>query len=207
MKLSTRLSRAFPADWFDWKRRDTRDALILAGLGIAIFAMAKAYELPPHLLQFGMDHADWDVDDIIFVVVMLSAAMMIYGFRRYQDLSREIRARTEAELEARNLARHDPLTGLPNRRFFKEKLEECLGAASATHQVAVLMLDLDGFKTVNDTYGHAVGDKALSEFARRVSKILRNGTFLARIGGDEFAIIKSEIISLDEPTNLARRIE
>jgi diguanylate cyclase (GGDEF)-like protein len=206
MKLSTRLSRAFPADWFDWKRRDTRDALILAGLGIVIFAMAKTYELPPHLLQFGLDHADWEVDDIIFVVFMLSAAMMIYGFRRYQDLSREIRARTDAELEARNLARHDPLTGLPNRRFFKEKLEECLGAVSATHQVAVLMLDLDGFKTVNDTYGHAVGDKALSEFARRVSKILRNGTFLARIGGDEFAIIKSEIISLDEPTNLARRI-
>ena len=206
MKLSTRLSRAFPADWFDWKRRDTRDALILAGLGIVIFAMAKTYELPPHLLQFGLDHADWDVDDIIFVVFMLSAVMMIYGFRRYQDLSREIKARIGAELEARNLARHDPLTGLPNRRFFKEKLEECLGAASATHQVAVLMLDLDGFKTVNDTYGHAVGDKALSEFARRVSKILRMGTFLARIGGDEFAIIKSEIISLDEPTNLARRI-
>jgi diguanylate cyclase (GGDEF)-like protein len=206
MKLSTRLSRAFPADWFDWKRRDTREALILAGIGIIIFAAAHAYQLPPYLLQFGLDHADWEVDDLIFVVFMLSAAMMIYGFRRYQDFSREIRARTEAELEARNLARHDPLTGLPNRRFFKERLEECLGAASATHQVAVLMLDLDGFKTVNDTHGHAVGDKALSEFARRVSNILRNGTFLARIGGDEFAIIKSEIISLDEPTNLARRI-
>ena len=88
--------------------------------------MAKAYELPPHLLQFGMDHADWDVDDIIFVVFMFSTVMMIYGFRRYQDLSREIKARIGAELEARNLARHDPLTGLPNRRFFKEKLEECL---------------------------------------------------------------------------------
>jgi diguanylate cyclase (GGDEF)-like protein len=206
MKLSTRLSRAFPADWFDWKRRDTRDALVLAGIGIITFLAAHTYDLPPHLLQFGLDHADWGVDDIIFVVFMLSAAMMIYGFRRYQDLSREIKARTDAELEARNLARHDPLTGLPNRRFFKEKLEECLGATSATHQVAVLMLDLDGFKTVNDTYGHAVGDKALSEFARRVSKILRKGAFLARIGGDEFAIIKPEIASLDDPTNLARRI-
>jgi diguanylate cyclase (GGDEF)-like protein len=206
MKFSHGLSRAFSADWFDLKRRDTRDAIGLLGIGIITFLAAHTYDLPPHLLQFGLDHADWEVDDIIFVLFMLSAAMMIYGFRRYQDLSREIKARTAAELDARNLARHDPLTGLPNRRFFKEKLEECLGVASATHQVAILMLDLDGFKTVNDTYGHAVGDKALSEFARRVSKILRKGTFLARIGGDEFAIIKPKIDSLDDPTNLARRI-
>jgi diguanylate cyclase (GGDEF)-like protein len=204
MKLLARV--AFPTGWFDWKRRDTRDALVLLAIGIVTFLLADTYDLPPHLLQFGLDYADWEMDDLIFVVFMLSAAMMIYGFRRYQDLSREIKARTAAELEARNLARHDPLTGLPNRRFFEEKLEHCLRDASAAHQVAVLMLDLDGFKTVNDTYGHAAGDKALSEFARRVSRVLRLGTFLARIGGDEFAIIKPKIDSLDDPANLARRI-
>src|SRR5882757_2740806 len=101
MKLSTRLSRAFPAGWFDWKRRDTRDTLVLAGIGIITFAAAHVYDLPPHLLQFGLDHADWKMDDLIFVVFMLSAALMIYGFRRYQDFSQEIKARTDAELEAR----------------------------------------------------------------------------------------------------------
>jgi diguanylate cyclase (GGDEF)-like protein len=204
MKSSTRVT--FPTQWFDWKRRDTRDALVLLVIGIITFLVADTYDLPPHLLQFGLDYADWEMDDLIFVLFMLSVALMIYGFRRYQDLSREIKARTVAELEARNLARHDPLTGLPNRRFFSEKLEECLRDAGAAHQVAVLMLDLDGFKTVNDTYGHAAGDKALSEFSRRVSKVLRPGTFLARIAGDEFAIIKPRIRSLDDPTNLARRI-
>jgi diguanylate cyclase (GGDEF)-like protein len=204
MKSSARV--AFPTQWFDWKRRDTRDALVLLVIGIITFLLAHAYDLPPRLLQFGLDYADWEMDDLIFVLFMLSVALVIYGFRRYQDLSREIKARTAAELEARNLARHDPLTGLPNRRFFSEKLEECLRGASAAHQVAVLMLDLDGFKIVNDTYGHAVGDKALSEFSRRVSKVLRPGTFLARIAGDEFAIIKPRIHSLDDPTNLARRI-
>jgi diguanylate cyclase (GGDEF)-like protein len=206
MKQLTRFLDAFPTQWFDWKRRDTRDALVLLVIGIILFLLAHTYDLPPHLLQFGLDYADWEMDDIIFVAFMLSAALIIYGFRRYQDLSREIKARTAAELEARNLARHDPLTGLPNRRFFEEQLEECLRAAGAAHQVAVLMLDLDGFKTVNDTYGHAAGDKALSEFARRVSKVLRPGTFLARIGGDEFAIIKPKIDSLDDPARLARRI-
>src|ERR1700722_4431446 len=151
-------------------RRDIRDALVLLAIGIVTFLLAEAYDLPPHLLQFGLDYANWEMDDLIFVSFMLSAGLMIYGFRRYQNLSGEIKARTAAELEARNLARHDPLTGLPNRRFFEEKLGECLGSASPAHQVAVLMLDLDGFKTVNDTYGHAAGDKALSEFARRVSK-------------------------------------
>jgi diguanylate cyclase (GGDEF)-like protein len=204
MKSSARV--AVPAQWFDWKRRDTRDALVLLVIGIIAFLLSDAYDLPPHLLQFGLDYADYEIDDLIFVVFILSAALMIYGFRRYQDLSREIKARTLAEFEARNLARHDPLTGLPNRRFFEEELEERLRDASATYRVAVLMLDLDDFKTVNDTYGHGAGDKTLREFVRRVSKVLRPGTFLARIGGDEFAIIKSKILSLDDPTNLARRI-
>jgi diguanylate cyclase (GGDEF)-like protein len=206
MKQSIRFLNAFAARWFDWKRRDTRDAIVLLVLGVITFLLADAYDLPPHLLQFGLDYADWEMDDLIFVVFMLSAAMMIYGFRRYKDLSREIEARTAAERDAREQARHDPLTGLPNRRFFEERLDENLAGVGATHRMAVFMLDLDGFKAVNDTYGHAAGDKALSEFSRRVSNVLRPGTFLSRIGGDEFAIIQPGIGSLDEATNLARHI-
>jgi diguanylate cyclase (GGDEF)-like protein len=191
---------------FHWRISATRDAILLLGIGIVIFAFAHVYNLPPHLLQFGLDYADWEADDVIFVVFMLSVALMIYGFRRYRDLSAEVEARISAESEARKLARHDPLTGLPNRRFFKERLEECVGLASASHQMAVLMLDLDGFKIVNDTYGHAAGDKSLCEFTRRVSVLARGDAFLARIGGDEFTIIMPRILSLDDPTNLARRI-
>lgn len=206
MKLSPELSRVLPTKWFDWRRPEARDAIVLFGAAILSYVAAHSYDLAPKLFQLGIDYAEWELDDIIFVVFVMSIAMVVYAFRRYRDLSKEIKARISKELEARNLARHDPLTGLPNRRFFEEKLDECLSNASATRQVAVLMLDLDGFKTVNDTYGHAVGDKVLSEFALRVSKVLRAGAFLARVGGDEFAIIKPKIDSLDDPTNLARRI-
>jgi diguanylate cyclase (GGDEF)-like protein len=191
---------------FDWRHRHTLDAIILLGIVTATFAVAHFYDLPPHLLQFGLDYSDWEADDLIFVMFILSAAFMIYGFRRYRDLSSEIQARIGAEEHALKLARHDPLTGLPNRRFFEEKLEECLSTVSATNQTAVLMLDLDGFKLVNDAYGHAVGDQALCEFARRISRIVRTDAFLARVGGDEFTIIVPQISSLDDPAILARRI-
>lgn len=192
--------------WSAWKQPHVRDALILTAIGLVTYAAAHFYQLPPYLLQFGLDHADWEADDLIFVAFVLSAALVTYGFLRYRDLAREIKARIEAEEEARNLARHDPLTGLPNRRFFEEQLDGSLRAVSAGEQLAVLMLDLDGFKAINDVHGHAAGDKALTEFAHRVSANLRADAFLARIGGDEFSIILPAISSVDDVTNLARRI-
>jgi diguanylate cyclase (GGDEF)-like protein len=193
-------------EWSDWKRPDIRDALVLLSVAIIVFVVAHFYNLPPILFHLGLKYPDWALDDTIFIVFVLSVLMIIYGLRRYRDLSDEVKARISAEGEARNLARHDPLTGLPNRRFFEERLDECLAAASATHQMAVLLLDLDGFKAVNDTYGHAAGDDALIQFARRVSKIIRVDAFLARLGGDEFAIIQPKFDTLDDLTNVARRI-
>jgi diguanylate cyclase (GGDEF)-like protein len=206
MNLSTPLSRVFRADWFDWRRSATRDSIALLGVVVLASILAHVYELGPHLFQLGMDYAAWEFDDIIFVTFVLSIALTIYSVRRHRDLANEIGARTIAEREARDLARHDPLTGLPNRHLFEEKLDKCLRGASDTRQVAVLMLGLDSFKRIKDTHGHAGGDKALCEFASRVADILRRDSVLARIGEDEFAIIMPDIRSLDAPTNLASRI-
>jgi diguanylate cyclase (GGDEF)-like protein/PAS domain S-box-containing protein len=118
----------------------------------------------------------------------------------------DISASREAEAQTRHLAFHDPLTGLPNRRLFEEKLDECLRSVTANTPIAILVLDLDGFKAVNDTHGHAVGDRALRMFASKISAVLRTEDIMARIGGDEFAIIMPAIGSLDEPTHLARRV-
>jgi uncharacterized protein YcaQ len=111
MKLSTQFFKRSLPIWLDWNFSATRDAFFLFGTGMVIFAFAHFYDLPPHLLQFGLDHADWEVDDAIFVIFMLSTALIVYGFRRYRDLSAEIKARASAEVEARKLEQIPPGTG------------------------------------------------------------------------------------------------
>jgi diguanylate cyclase (GGDEF)-like protein len=114
-------------------------------------------------------------------------------------------ARGRAELEALRLANHDALTGLPNRRSFAQTLEETLGRLEPGERAALLMLDLDGFKAVNDRHGHAAGDRVLLEVGGMLTGMLSNAT-LARMGGDEFAIILPEMESHDSVAALARRI-
>ena len=110
--------------------------------------------------------------------------------RKYE---RERRARLQAEAIAEQFTRdalHDALTGLPHRGLFLDRAELAIARARRLGaSVAVLFLDLDGFKAINDTYGHQVGDQALVEVASRLSGVLRGGDTLARMGGDEFVII------------------
>jgi diguanylate cyclase (GGDEF)-like protein len=187
-------------------RPATLDAAVITIAVAVIYAFSDFYDLPPKLFQLGTDYADWDLDDAIFVIFVMSIGFAIFSYRRVKELSIEMKARRVAELEAKKLARHDPLTGLPNRRFFIETLGEVLLTTNSDSRSAVLMLDLDGFKSINDAYGHAVGDQALIEFAQRISAIMRAGAVFVRIGGDEFAVIVPNIKSLDDPTALARRI-
>ncbi len=100
----------------------------------------------------------------------------------------------ESQKRINNLAYFDPLTKLPNRILFLEKLEASIKKASQkSFSFAVLMLDLDGFKAVNDLHGHAVGDLLLRESARRLESCVRSTDAVARLGGDEFAILLSNI--------------
>ena len=170
-------------------RPATMDAAVILILSAMIFVVEHLYHLAPMLFQFAMDHEEWEIDNIIFVAFIMSIGFAIFSYRRLKELSVEMKACRSAELEAKRLARHDPLTGLPNRRFFLETLGEILQATTANSQTAVLMLDLDGFKTINDAYGHAVGDQVLVEFTQRISALIRSGEIFIRVGGDKFAVI------------------
>jgi diguanylate cyclase (GGDEF)-like protein len=104
---------------------------------------------------------------------------------------RDLRERRKAEEDIRFLARHDPLTKLANRNVFQEDLERALKRLDRGENFAILCLDLDYFKQVNDTLGHAIGDKLLISVAQRIDACVRKTDTVARIGGDEFAIIQA----------------
>ena len=107
----------------------------------------------------------------------------------------------------RTLAFHDPLTGLPNRIVFHDRLEHALAVAARRGAgVAVLFLDLDAFKPVNDRYGHAAGDRALQIVAERFAGIMRSGDTIARLGGDEFGIVLEDLESDAEARRVAARL-
>ena len=104
------------------------------------------------------------------------------------------------------MALHDALTGLPNRRHFESELSRVVREANGEHRFAVLCLDLDQFKPVNDTLGHLVGDKLLRAVAKRLLASVREIDVLARLGGDEFAILQTNVSGPEQSAILAERL-
>ena len=118
----------------------------------------------------------------------------------------DITAHRQAEKQLAYDALHDSMTGLPNRQFFRLRLEAALSEATEENQTAVLFLDLDRFKVINDSLGHRAGDKVLRGLAKRMELSLRNEEFAARFGGDEFTILLQKIPDESEAVEAAERI-
>lgn len=125
----------------------------------------------------------------------------------YVGIFSDITQRKMSEEQLQRLAHHDALTGLPNRILFNDRLEQAVREARRNkNKVAVLFLDLDHFKTVNDTYGHQTGDSLLMEVTTRIQKRLREEDTVARLGGDEFTIVLKNIQSSDQAAQVADKI-
>jgi diguanylate cyclase (GGDEF)-like protein/PAS domain S-box-containing protein len=115
--------------------------------------------------------------------------------------------RDKLEQELRHLALHDPLTGLPNRTLLSDRLEHALDRlARAATPLAMLLLDVDDFKSINDTLGHGAGDALLVQVAERLRASVRPGDTVARLGGDEFAILLEELIGREDAEHVAGRV-
>lgn len=121
--------------------------------------------------------------------------------------TKDITMRKRTEENLKNMAFHDPLTGLPNRRLFQEHFAQAITYAKRNeHLVALLYMDIDDFKLINDCMGHEMGDNFLQEFAKRVKSCIREIDTFARIGGDEFTIVLPVIDSLDNVEKVVKRI-
>ena len=111
-------------------------------------------------------------------------------------VARDVTALTQAEEELRFLAHHDPLTGLTNRSLFNDRLDQALHSAkSRNRSLALLFLDINDFKGINDVHGHAMGDRVLCVIARRLERCVLDSDLVARMGGDEFTVLLTDIPS------------
>ena len=118
----------------------------------------------------------------------------------------DLTERKEAESRIRHLAQHDPLTGLPNRGLFNERLARATGPMEGHRSTALILIDLDHFKDINDIHGHLAGDAVIREAARRLLGLIGRQDAAARLGGDEFAIILNNVVFENQLEDFCRRI-
>jgi diguanylate cyclase (GGDEF)-like protein len=190
---------------------------VVAGGAVVFFILSYANAFD-WFYEVTRAHENWQFDEVANVFVVATVGLAIILYARAQRLASEIQHRILAEIEAAALARHDPLTGIANRRLFDEELERFLARATRAQQnFAVLLVDLNRFKAVNDAHGHRTGDKLLVAVAERLKHLARREDILARLGGDEFAFAIYDsgketamrfadrlISALEEPFDLGR---
>jgi diguanylate cyclase (GGDEF)-like protein len=155
------------------------------------------------LLQASVD-TKVDVPVIAIGTLLLFSLVLARLFLAVSELGRTLGERQKLEAELKRQALHDPLTGLANRVLFADRLEHAL--ARRRELVAVLYLDLDDFKTVNDTLGHEAGDELLARTAERIRATVRTHDTAARLGGDEFAILLEDSPDLRVAAMIAERL-
>lgn len=137
------------------------------------------------------------------VVAMLLSFVLIWNL----SLRREVSLRRQAEQKMRFMATHDDLTKIPNRSLIKERIEQALLQHARHNEIlALLFIDLDGFKEVNDKYGHDVGDELLQKLAMLLNSAIRKSDTVARFGGDEFVILLTGLLSRDDAAIVAEKI-
>lgn len=155
---------------------------------------------------------EWDITRKDGSVVHVEASVSLTrnaagepaGFR---GIVRDVTSRKKMQEAIAHLAYHDNLTGLPNRLLFNDRLAMAVAQSSRKRlKFALLMLDLDRFKDINDTYGHAVGDRMLRSAGMRLSSSLRKADTVARMGGDEFLVLLQDITAAESSFNIARKI-
>lgn len=183
------------------------DTLVLVCAAGLLLFLAGEYDI---FILDGFSTAEASTIELseVLVVVVVLGVFLFVAARRAREQARELERRILAEAQARELALEDPLTGLANRRQFDEAVTRAIETPPGAERAhAVLLMDLNGFKSINDTFGHPIGDVVLKEIGFRLSSVVR-GTDdrVARLGGDEFGIIALQIRGPEDANGIALRV-
>ena len=187
-----------------------RMVLIFSALAVLLAILfARALTKPLHILAYAATHLF--AEHAMGTLPLKRTDEIGVLARCFDRLRREIRSQMDAlhvkQRELVHLATHDVLTGLPNRMLFMEKLERAIQDATRRREgLAVLFVDLDRFKQINDQFGHAVGDKVLVAVALRLKQVLHSADVVARLGGDEFIVLIEGPRSAEAAPGIASRI-
>ncbi|HSQ52082.1 MAG TPA: GGDEF domain-containing protein [Nitrospiraceae bacterium] len=166
----------------------------LSGLVVGLYALS--------LYRFGL----FETDHVFLLPVLLSVSLAFAGKARV--VQTEIERITETEEQTRYRTMTDALTGLPNRALFLEQVARAIqcNRADGDAQFAILFIDLDGFKPINDRLGHKAGDAVLRHTAKRFQACMRKGDTVGRYGGDEFTLLVHHVIGPDDAIRVAERV-
>lgn len=141
------------------------------------------------------------------VVILLYGTLFVIVKRADDVIKRQAKQREQDAQTIQHLAHHDSLTGLPNRKLFTDRLSMTLARARRSKRIAALLfIDFDRFKEVNDALGHAAGDRVLQEAGRRLKSLLRDADTVARLGGDEFTIVLEDVADAAHAAGVAQKI-
>ena len=202
-----------------WRMRAARLGAALV-MGLAISGMhytgmaASRFAAGSYCLTPGIGGAGMDTRWLALVIATLTLGLLavttillVYDAHLESNARRYNEMLEDANAQLRHAATHDALTGLPNRLLLADRLEQAI-ARTARHKIrfAVLVVDLDRFKAVNDSLGHIAGDELLQETARRLSGLLRKEDTLARLGGDEFVLLINDAATAQDAEVVARKI-
>ncbi|MPW29439.1 EAL domain-containing protein [Agarivorans sp. B2Z047] len=163
-------------------------AALLATLLLGfVLAHLEAFET---LYSFSRNHESWELDEIILMVLLSPIFLLWLAVRRWAEAQYEAKIREERESQLAYQATHDPLTGLANRISLEDRLSQAVARCNRNNsRIAVLMIDLDDFKKVNDYLGHDAGDRLLREIAQKIASGIRAEDTIARFGGDELVAV------------------
>jgi diguanylate cyclase (GGDEF)-like protein len=192
--------------WLRYRAIIWDGVLLLALMAIATL-IAYEYDIFPNSTGVPEQEHVIETDEALALATLLCLGLLALSWRFLKLQRREVARRVAAERRAHELAMQDALTGLPNRRRFDRELKDAVSAPPHSHGAhAVLLLDLNAFKRINDLYGHGIGDEVLVNIGMRLRRAAREKDLVARFGGDEFAILARELAGSEDANNIALRV-